>query len=204
MSDLEKLTELFKKFPGIGERQARRFVYYILRRNTGFRNELADAIRSIGAQVRLCPESFQYFSPKNPDQVLSPIILDSSRDTSKLVVVERDADLESIEKSGVYDGHYFVLGGNVPILEKEPNKVIRLSELQKQIEKRNKEGKLKEIILAFSLTPQGEHTADIVNEAIRGINPQLQISTLGRGLSTGSELEYTDKNTLASAFENRH
>jgi recombination protein RecR len=204
MSDLEKLTELFKKFPGIGERQARRFVYYILRRNASFRNELADAIRNIGSQVRLCPESFQYFSPKNPDQVLSPILLDSSRDSSKLVVVERDADLESIEKSGVHNGHYFVLGGNIPILEKDPNKVVRLSELQKQIEKRTQAGSLKEIILAFSLTPQGEHTTDIVREAIQPLAPDITISILGRGLSTGSELEYADRDTLSSAFENRH
>lgn len=205
MSDLEKLTELFKQFPGIGERQAKRFVYYLLRKNSRYREDLSDAIKTITSNVRQCPESFQYFSPKMKEQVLSPIMLDTSRDKSKLVVVERDSDLEAIERSGAYDGHYFVLGGSIPILEKEPNKVVRLEELWEQVSKRLKQNSLKEIILAFSLTPQGEHTEDIVKQALISLaGKSIKISTLGRGLSTGSELEYTDKITLGNAFENRH
>lgn len=205
MSDLEKLTELFKQFPGIGERQAKRFVYYLLRKNSRYREDLSDAIKTITSHVRQCPESFQYFSPKMKEQALSPIMLDTSRDKSKLVVVERDSDLEAIERSGAYDGHYFVLGGSIPILEKEPNKVIRLEELLEQVSKRLKQNSLKEIILAFSLTPQGEHTEDIVKQALISLaGKSIKISTLGRGLSTGSELEYADKITLGNAFENRH
>lgn len=205
MSDLEKLTELFKQFPGIGERQAKRFVYYLLRKNSRYREDLSDAIKTITSNVRQCPESFQYFSPKMKEQILSPIMLDTSRDKSKLVVIERDSDLEAIERSGAYDGHYFVLGGSIPILEKEPNKVIRLEELLEQVSKRLKQNSLKEIILAFSLTPQGEHTEDIVKQALISLaGKSIKISTLGRGLSTGSELEYTDKITLGNAFENRH
>lgn len=205
MSDLEKLTELFKQFPGIGERQARRFVYFLLRKNGNYRKELAEKIESVANNIRQCPESFQYFSPKNPDQTLSPILLDSTRDRSQLTVVERDADLEAIEKSGAYRGHYFVLGGSVPILEKDPDKAIRLREFVQLLTKRSEEGNLREIILAFSLTPQGEHTKDIVEDTIRNNFPGIfTVSVLGRGLSTGSELEYTDQQTLKSAFENRH
>lgn len=205
MSDIEKLVELFKQFPGIGERQAKRFVYFLLRKSSTYRGDLSEAIKTITSHVRQCPESFQYFSPKTKDQILSPIMLDTARDEGKLVVVERDSDLEAIERSGAYDGHYFVLGGTIPILEKEPNKAVRLSELLEQIGKRMKKQTLKEIILAFSLTPQGEHTEDIVRDAIRNFTGgAIAISTLGRGLSTGSELEYADKITLGNAFENRH
>lgn len=205
MNDLEKLTELFKSFPGIGERQARRFVYFLLRKSSRYREDLAGAIQTIASNVRQCPESFQYFSPKMKDQVLSPIMLDSTRDRAKLVIVERDSDLEAIEKSGAYDGHYFVLGGTIPILEKEPNKAVRLEELMEQITKRSKNNSLKEIILAFSLTPQGEHTEDIIKSAIKNlVGDTVRLSVLGRGLSTGSELEYADKITLGNAFENRH
>jgi recombination protein RecR len=205
MSDLEKLTELFKQFPGIGERQAKRFVYFLLRKNSQYREDLSKAIQTITSQVRQCPESFQYFSPKTKDQILSPILLDSSRDKTRLVVVERDSDLEAIERSGAYDGHYFVLGGSIPILEKEPNKAVRLHELLEQVSKRMNQKTLQEIILAFSITPQGEHTEDIVRQALQNIAlGSIRISTLGRGLSTGSELEYTDKTTLGNAFQNRH
>lgn len=205
MTELEKLTELFKQFPGIGERQAKRFVYFLLRKSPRYREELSDAIKTITSNIRQCPESFQYFSPKMKDQILSPILLDTSRDKGKLVVVERDSDLEAIERSGAYDGHYFVLGGSIPILEKEPNKAVRLHELLEQISKRVQQKSLREIILAFSLTPQGEHTEDIVKQALlQMLGSEIKISTLGRGLSTGSELEYTDKATLGNAFENRH
>lgn len=205
MTELEKLTELFKQFPGIGERQAKRFVYFLLRKSPRYREELSDAIKTITSNIRQCPESFQYFSPKMKDQVLSPILLDTSRDKGKLVIVERDSDLEAIERSGAYDGHYFVLGGSIPILEKEPNKAVRLHELLEQISKRVQQKSLREIILAFSLTPQGEHTEDIVKQSLlQMLGSEIKISTLGRGLSTGSELEYTDKATLGNAFENRH
>jgi len=205
MTDLEKLTELFKQFPGIGERQAKRFVYFLLRKSPRYREELSDAIKTITSNIRQCPESFQYFSPKMKDQILSPIILDTSRDKGKLVVVERDSDLEAIERSGAFDGHYFVLGGSIPILEKEPNKAVRLHELLAQVSKRLQNKSLREVILAFSLTPQGEHTEDIVKQALLALTSgAVKISVLGRGLSTGSELEYTDKMTLGNAFENRH
>lgn len=205
MNDLEKLTELFKQFPGIGERQARRFVYFLLRKSGSYRVDLAQKIQNIANNIRQCPESFQYFSPKNSDQILSPILLDSTRDKNQLTIVERDADLEAIEKSGAYRGHYFVLGGSVPILEKDPDKAIRLKELIQILTKRIEEGGVQEIILAMSLTPQGEHTKDIVEDAIRNNFPgTFKLSILGRGLSTGSELEYTDQQTLKSAFENRH
>lgn len=205
MTELEKLTELFKQFPGIGERQAKRFVYFLLRKSPRYREELSDAIKTITSNIRQCPESFQYFSPKMKDQILSPILLDTSRDKGKLVIVERDSDLEAIERSGAYDGHYFVLGGSIPILEKEPNKAVRLHELLEQISKRVQQKSLREIILAFSLTPQGEHTEDIVKQSLlQMLGSEIKISTLGRGLSTGSELEYTDKATLGNAFENRH
>lgn len=205
MTDLEKLTELFKQFPGIGERQAKRFVYFLLRKSPRYREELSDAIKTITSNIRQCPESFQYFSPKMKDQILSPILLDTSRDKGKLVVVERDSDLEAIERSGAFDGHYFVLGGSIPILEKEPNKAVRLHELLAQVSKRLQNKSLREVILAFSLTPQGEHTEDIVKQALLALTSgAVKISVLGRGLSTGSELEYTDKMTLGNAFENRH
>lgn len=205
MSDFEKLTELFKQFPGIGERQAKRFVYFLLQKNNQYREDLINAIKANASNIRQCPESFQYFSPKTKDQILSPILLDSSRDIHTLVVVERDSDIEAIERSGAYNGHYFVLGGSVPILEKEPQKKIRLYELLKQVEKRIRDKTLKEIILAFSITPQGEHTEDIVRQNISNLTSgTIKISTLGRGLSTGSELEYADKTTLGNAFYNRH
>ena len=134
---------------------------------------------------------------------LCEICGDPNIDTSTLMIVEKDSDLESVNKSGIYDGKYFILGGLVPIVEKNTNRRVRVNEL---IEKIKKEGKiLKEIILAFSLSPQGNHTDFYIRNQLKDITDSLniKISSLGRGLSTGTELEYSDNDTLKNAFKNR-
>ena len=118
------------------------------------------------------------------------------------MVIEKDSDLESVKKSRVYTGKYFVLGGLVPIVEKSTKSRVRIEELKNKISK--SEG-LKEVILAFSLSPQGDHTDSYVREQIKNIADKMgiKISSLGKGLSTGTELEYSDNDTLKNALKNR-
>jgi recombination protein RecR len=106
-----------------------------------------------------------------------------------------------MRKSGAYHGMYFLLGGLVPIVEKTTKSRVRIEELKKRV----KTGKPKEVILAFSLSPQGDHTESYVRSELAGIAKELgiKISTLGRGLSTGTELEYSDTDTLKNALKNR-
>jgi recombination protein RecR len=115
-----------------------------------------------------------------------------------LMVVPRDIDFEAVEKSGSYKGYYFILGGSVPILEKEPEKRIRIKDLKKKIEK-NKD--IKELVLAMNANTEGENTVDYIKEELKGFGGTISI--LGRGLSTGAELEYADPETLKNAFLHR-
>ena len=117
------------------------------------------------------------------------------------MIVARDSDLEAIEKSGVYHGLYFILGGVVPILEKEPEKRIRLKELKSRL----KDPSPSEIILSMSATPDGEHTAEIVKAFLEknDATSKTKTTVLGKGLSTGTELEYSDTETLKYALKNR-
>ncbi len=197
-NSIEKLSELFEKFPGVGKRQAKRFVYFLLRKNAGYSKDISEAILNLKKNIRLCEESFQFFYSERGD-TLSPIARDENRDNSKLMIIEKDSDLENIERMGVYDGKYFVLGGSVPVLSKEPTQYIRETELLKIIEKK-KDG-LKEIILALSVNPQGENTLEYLQKILAKF--EIKLSVLGRGLSTGTELEYSDKDTFLSAFDNR-
>jgi recombination protein RecR len=118
------------------------------------------------------------------------------------MVVARDSDFESVEKSGAYKGLYFILGGTIPIMDKEPEKRIRLELLLKRVAS---QADLKEVILSLNTTPDGENTADIVKEALQKVlsGNGVKISILGRGLSTGSELEYADSDTIKNALQNR-
>jgi len=119
-----------------------------------------------------------------------------------LMIVPRDVDLEAVEKSGSYHGRYFVLGGVVPILDKEPEKKIRLRELERLLKEKKD---IKEIVLAMNANNDGENTATFLKEKLSTVSlgNALVISVLGRGLSTGAELEYADPETLKNAFLHR-
>ena len=100
---------------------------------------------------------------------------------------------------------YFILGGLVPIVTKETPNFVRVKELKSIIEQRAKNNQLKEIILALSLNPQGEHTDIYLREILSPLQKtyNFDIVSLGRGLSTGTELEYSDSETIKNALQNR-
>lgn len=201
MNSIDKLAELFGKFPGIGPRQARRFVYFLLSRSGNYTMELMEAIQNIKKEIVQCGECMRFYAKNGSSAKICNICSDNTRDNSMLMVVPRDIDLEAVEKSNSYNGYYFVLGGVVPILEKEPEKRIRSKELEVRIKSGLKSG-LKEIILAMNANQDGENTAEYLETKLK--NFELITSKLGRGLSTGAELEYADPETLKNAFQNRH
>ncbi|MEY2640926.1 MAG: recombination protein RecR, recombination protein RecR [Candidatus Parcubacteria bacterium] len=200
MNDIDKLTEYFKEFPGIGPRQAKRFVYFLLRKNPRYADELSQLIPRVRKQVTVCNDCSRYFVPQGA-QTVCAVCSDSSRNPEQLMIVSRDTDFEAVEKSDTYHGYYFILGGTLPILEEhDAQKYIRLDELESVLDKRTAAG-LKEIIIALNANPDGDNTARFLKEKLapRGIT----ISILGRGLSTGSELEYADSDTIKHALKNR-
>lgn len=203
MQAFDRLQNMFMKLPGIGRRQARRLVFFLLQQDSGFRKELSSMIQSVDQNMRLCQNSFQYFYSDNPSETLSPIERDGSRDKSQLMIVEKDIDLETIERSSVFKGTYFVIGGLIPVI-KDDTSHLRIEPLLQHIENRAKEG-LSEIIMAFSYNPESEHTRMYLEEKIKSLVEKynLKVSKLGRGLSTGSELEYSDGDTLRHAMESR-
>lgn len=199
MDSLRRLEEIFGRFPGIGPRQARRFIYHILSRPDSSIREFTDLVHEVKKTAAECGMCHRFFIGKNVAAVC-PICSDGSRDNSFLMIVARDSDFESIEKSGAYNGLYFILGGTVPVLDKEPEKRIRLETLLARLAE--KDSPVKEIVLSLSTTPDGENTAEVAGRAIRKAS-DARITVMGRGLSTGAELEYADGDTIRNAFLNR-
>jgi recombination protein RecR len=119
------------------------------------------------------------------------------------MIVEKDVDFENIERAGTYKGYYFILGGTLSLLERKSG-TIRAEELKKTVKDRAKEG-LEEVVLALSASPDGEHTTLAVREILSPLAKEhsFKISMLGRGLSTGLELEYSDPETIKNALKNR-
>lgn len=203
MNPIEKLSQYFKEFPGIGERQARRFVYFLLHKNPNYVNELGESILSLKNTITQCPSCYLFFQGEK--NTLCNTCSDPKTDKSTLLIVEKDADFESIKRSKNYNGMYFILGGLIPIVTKETPNFVRIKELTKIVEERIKNNKLNEIILALSINPQGENTDMYLRQMLSSITDKnkINIVSLGRGLSTGTELEYSDNETIKNALINR-
>ena len=200
MDSLERLAELFERFPGIGPRQARRFVYFLLQSDAGFRKELAHTLEAAGGAAKHCPECARYHDGRGSS---CAICANTHRDDTLLTIVATDADLRAIENSGSYKGRYYVLGGTVSLAAAtQPN--LREKGMREAVSSRAERG-LAEIILAFPANPEGDITADHVRSVLEPFAEEhaFKITQLGRGLSTGSELEYADSATIQSALDNR-
>lgn len=192
----DKLIEAFLKFPGIGPRQAKRFVFFLAGENKEYVDGLAKLISEVKSGMKQCAGCFRYFESKNIEVDLCPVCADAGRDSSVIMVVEKDVDLENIERTGNFHGKYFVLGGLLS-LSGNGTTEIRLKQLFDKVKKE----KPKEIILATSATVEGENTNLYIERILEPL--KVKISRLGRGLSTGAELEYSDSETIENALKNR-
>ena len=197
MSPIQELTELLSHLPGLGPRQARRVVQYLLSKDQAFRKRLSEMISTMSARTMSCTRCFRFDDPNNSG--LCHICADESRDASLLMVVEHDVDIEAVEASLTYRGYYFVLGGLYNLVRERKDKVLRSNELKKRVDTR-----VQEIIFALSATPEGDFTAKELAQEFKTQYPTLKTSLLGRGLSVGAELEYADPETLRSALKNRN
>jgi recombination protein RecR len=195
MSPIDRLSALFEKFPGIGPRQARRFVQYLLVASPAIRSEIAEQVRQLGSATAQCKRCYRWYTKEGRASECS-VCADVGRDKTLLFLVEKDADIDNVERSG-YKGLYFVLGGTIPLAAEDPERHIRIPELNKRIA----EGGTTEVILGLSATSEGDHTREILQEKLR--ENGIKLTSLGRGLSTGSELEYADPDTISAALSSR-
>ena len=198
MNLIDKLTEIFLEFPGIGPRQARRFSYYLLKQNQKDLDKISTLIRDLKQSVARCQKCQRFFPPANNESVCS-ICQSPNRDHSTLLIVEKDEDFTNFERTGAYNGRYYILGGTLPTLAQNVEKYINSKSLLKELE----QNKIKEIIFGLSVTPDGDNTREYLTEVIFAKFPDITISLLGRGLSTGIEIEYADKETLKNALKTK-
>jgi len=196
---IQKLVELFIKFPGIGPRQARRFVYYLLSEETARVDSLIASIKELREDVSQCKQCMRYHTAKGE---VCDICGDASKDKTSMMILEKDIDLENVRASGYYNGRFFILGGLLGAIEKDPDSKIRGKVLVDEVKRRIGKDGLKEIIIALSVNPDGDVTLEYVKKILAPYK-KLKVTILGRGLSTGTELEYSDAATIKSALDNR-
>lgn len=203
---LRELTEIFKDFPGIGERQAGRFAHFLAQKTNAYRKNLSMAIEEVSDLVSVCQTCHRLFTKRNDGRDRCDRCEKFHEKAESIIVVEKDADLTPLERIPDFHGVFFVLGGTVPLIEENVPSFVRSKELLKLVEKMSSEKTLKEVILAFSLTTNGEYTEEYISKILSSLSEKynFKVTKLGRGLSTGSELEYCDRDTIKSAFLNRN
>lgn len=194
-NSIQKLIELFSKFPTVGARTAARFVFYLIREKKEKIEELVKAISELKKKIKLCTLCFKPFEGESE---ICEICSNPTRDKRLLCIVEKELDLIAIEKTKKYNGLYFVLGGVVSAIKKEELKKLRIKELEKRIKQ---DPKIKEVIIATNPTTEGQATSLFLERKLKSFNKK--ITRLGRGLPVGGELEYADEETLSSALESR-
>lgn len=191
------IVDLFRKLPGVGPRQAARFVLALLEKSESELAELGESIVDLKKQITICPICFNI-----SDNHKCNICADPKRDQSKILVLEKITDLDSIEKTGLYKGLYHVLGGAINPVDGFTPDTLRLKELKNRVEKQMKENDEIELIIATNPTTAGETTSLYIKDMLEN-KKGIIITRLARGLASGSHLEYADEITLKNALEYR-
>lgn len=203
---IQRLIEIFSKFPGIGPRQAARFSFFLFKENHAFIDELRAALKELQDRVATCTQCFRTMEQEEGAARLCSFCRDSRRDRLQIAVVEKESDMSNMEKTGAYHGLYHVLSGVISPLDNDSPKKIRLRELHERVERILSAGEPCEVILATNSTTEGDTTALYIERILAPLKdkyPSLKISRLGRGLSLGAELEYIDEVTIKNALTNR-
>jgi recombination protein RecR len=189
---IDRLVASFKRLPGIGEKSATRLAFFVLGMPDATVQELADAISRLKHEIVLCEECFD-LTHETPCEICR----DERRDSAKICVVEEPADLASIERSGSFDGRYFVLGGALSPIDGVGPDEIRVAELEERVRR----GDVTEVILATNPNAEGDATAHYISRCLRPC--EVRLSRIAYGMPLGGDLEYADHVTVGRSLENR-
>ena len=186
------LIDEFARLPGIGKKSAERLAYHVLRIHDSEALGLADAIRSVKQNVRYCSRCYNL-----AEEGECTICRDPRRQQDVLCVVEQPRDLMALEQSGTYHGLYHVLLGRIAPLEGIGIEQLTIDALLQRV----RSGSFKEVIMATNPTVEGDGTALHISNLLS--ETPVKITRLARGITTGSALEFANKEILADALKGR-
>jgi recombination protein RecR len=189
---VSNLIDEFAKLPGIGKKSAERLTYHVLRASAPEALALADAIRNVKENVRYCQTCSNLAEEEE-----CAICRDPKRDRDTLCVVEQPRDLIALEQTGVYRGVYHVLLGRIAPLEGIGPDSLTIDALVRRV----RQGKFKELIMATNPTVEGDGTALYISNLLSECPGR--VTRLARGITTGSVLEFANREMLSDALSGR-
>lgn len=193
---IQKLIDQLSQLPDIGPRAATRLVFYLINQEQNELDELSSLIKELKTKIHLCSQCFNLADKVSQ---LCHICQDKKRNSEIICLVENVLNIIPLEKTKQYQGLYHVLGGLISPADGIGPDHLKIKELMERLKK--SQPAVKEIIFALSPTTEGDTTALYIERLLKPLN--IKTSRLARGLSTGSDLEYADENTLTNALLGR-
>ncbi|OFZ54313.1 MAG: recombination protein RecR [Bdellovibrionales bacterium RIFOXYC1_FULL_54_43] len=191
---VSKLIFELAKLPGIGEKTATRLAYFILKQDESYSKALSEAVVKAKTSIRLCAECFTF-----TELPVCRVCTDPTRNRAIICIVERPSDVFSIEQTGAFRGVYHVLHGALSPLDGIGPEELKVRELLARLNQ--DQSPVQELILGTNPSVEGEATALYLSRLIKPIG--LRVTQLAHGLPVGGMLEYTDRQTIGKALENR-
>jgi len=189
---LQQLIRALQCLPGVGTKSSQRMAFYLLQRDRDGAQELARTLIEAADSIGNCKRC-RMLTEEPVCRFCSSI----RRDDSQICVLETPADLLAIEQSGVYRGRYFVLMGHLSPIDGIGPKELGLELLEACLS----EGAVQEVVLATSVTVEGDATAHLVGQLAQ--KHGVKASRIAYGVPVGGELEFIDSGTLSRAFTGR-
>ncbi len=190
--ELDRLTRLLGRLPGLGPRSARRVVLFLMKRRERLLLPLAEAMTRAAEAVQIC-QICGNLDDHNP----CAICTNAKREQTQICVVEEVGDLWALERSGAYRGCYHVLGGTLSALDGRGPEHLAIDALIRRIGS----GGVSEVILALSATVEGQTTGHYLAERLDA--HAVQLTRLAQGVPVGGTLDYLDDGTLITALRAR-
>jgi len=185
----QRLIKNLASLPSVGPKMAERLVLFLFKQDIEKIRDFAENLLEI-KNMKICKKCFNI-----AESELCEYCKDNKRDQFSICVVEEPLDIISLERTKAYAGLYHVLGGVIAV--GDTGAELKIPELISRIEKEN----ITEVILATNPTTEGDATALYLKRKMQPLG--IKITRLGRGLSTGADLEYADELTLSEALTNR-
>ena len=191
VKEIDNLIKIISKLPGLGPKSAKRIVLKLINNREELIKPLTNTLAQVYKNVVRCNNCGNLKS-------LNSNCICASKKYDQICVVENIADMWVIESTGIYKGHYHILGGTLPSFE---NKNSGNELLIKSLINRVKKNSVKEVILATSASIEGETTSHYISDSLK--DEKVKITRLAKGVPVGGEIEFLDDGTLYSAFKNR-
>jgi recombination protein RecR len=189
---IENAVKALSGFPGIGTRSALRMVVFLLKRPKEEVNQLSEALMLLKTTLKSCRICHNI-----SDEEVCNICKSPNRNHRQLCVVEDMQDVMAIENTAQFNGLYHVLGGVIAPMDGVGPDSLNINSLVARIEN----GQFEEVIIALNPNVEGDTTTFYIARKLK--TTSVQISTISKGISIGSELEFADEITLGKSISLR-